>query len=72
MDTLGKLHGGLDVMVEKPLCTTVKEAEEIRKLADKYGINVLVNYETTWYASNAYVKQSIDNDMLGKVFKIEV
>lgn len=62
----------IDVMVEKPLCTTMKEAEEIRKLADKYGINVLVNYETTWYASNAYVKQCVDNDMLGKLFKIEV
>lgn len=62
----------IDVMVEKPLCTSVKEAEEIEKLARKYGIRVLVNYETTWYASNEYVKKSVDGGMLGKVFKIEV
>lgn len=63
---------GIHVMVEKPLCTTAKEAEEIRKLSEKYGIKVLVNYETSWYASNTYVKNSIDSGRYGKIFRIDV
>jgi predicted dehydrogenase len=43
---------GVSVMVEKPLATTVKQAERIVALAKQYRIQVLTNYETTWYASN--------------------
>ena len=43
---------GISVMVEKPLATTVKQADRIASLADQYHIRVLTNYETTWYASN--------------------
>lgn len=63
---------GIHVMVEKPLATTVKQAEEIAKLARKYGIQVLVNYETTWYASNTYVKKAVDEGRYGKINRIEV
>lgn len=63
---------GIHVMVEKPLCTTVKEAEVIRALAAKHNIKVLVNYETSWYASNTYVKNSIDSGRYGEIFRIDV
>lgn len=63
---------GIDVMVEKPLATTVKQAEEMAALARRYGTKVLTNYETTWYASNAYVKRSVDEGRYGKIFRIEV
>ncbi len=43
---------GISVMVEKPLSTTVKQAERMKALADQYKIHLLTNYETTWYASN--------------------
>lgn len=46
---------GISVMVEKPLTTTVEQAERIVALANQYHINVLTNYETTWYASNQQV-----------------
>ncbi|MEJ0106942.1 MAG: Gfo/Idh/MocA family oxidoreductase [Bacteroidota bacterium] len=39
---------GISVMVEKPLATTVKQAERIAALAKQYHIQVLTNYETTW------------------------
>lgn len=43
-----KIH----VMVEKPLAVSLKHARRMEALANKYGIQLLTNYETTWYASN--------------------
>ncbi len=63
---------GIHVMVEKPLGATLKDAEKIAKMARKHGILLLTNYETTWYASNAYVKQQVEEGRLGKLFRIDV
>lgn len=62
----------IDVMVEKPLATTYKDARRIAELAKRYGINVLTNYETSWYNTNTYAKQLVDNNRIGKVFRINV
>jgi len=43
---------GVHVMMEKPLAVTMEHARAIEKAATKGRIHVLVNYETTWYASN--------------------
>lgn len=40
------------VMMEKPLAVSLAHAERIRKAAASSGIPVIVNYETTWYASH--------------------
>ena len=63
---------GIHVMVEKPLATTLKDANRMAALARKYGILLLTNYETTWYASNRYVKQEVDAGTIGPIFRIEV
>ncbi|MDB5018983.1 MAG: oxidoreductase [Pedobacter sp.] len=62
---------GISVMVEKPLATTVKQAERMALLARKYKIHLLTNYETTWYASNqeAYVKIKTNKE-IGKIRKM--
>jgi predicted dehydrogenase len=46
---------GISVMVEKPLSITVKQAERMVSLASQYHIQLLTNYETTWYASNQHL-----------------
>lgn len=43
---------GVHVMVEKPLATTLKDAERMAALARQHQIHLLTNYETTWYPSN--------------------
>jgi predicted dehydrogenase len=53
---------GISVMVEKPLATTVKDAERIAALAGQYHIRVLTNYETTWYDSNQQIYEMVNND----------
>ncbi len=63
---------GISVMVEKPLATTVKQAERIKALADQYHIQVLTNFETTWYASYQQVKEMVDTDYIGGIHKMVV
>jgi predicted dehydrogenase len=48
---------GVNVMMEKPLAANMKQAKAIEAAAKKSGIQVIVNYETTWYPGNqaAYV-----------------
>lgn len=63
-----KIH----VMVEKPLATTIKDAREIASLAQKHGIKVLTNYETSWYSSNQHVYQLAEEGKLGEIRKVMV
>ena len=43
---------GIHVMVEKPLATTLKDAQKMADLAKTNNIFLLTNYETTWYSSH--------------------
>ena len=63
---------GIHVMVEKPLATTIKDARKMAALARKHGILLLTNFETTWYASNHFVKKIADSGTLGPLYRIEV
>lgn len=63
---------GIHVMVEKPLATTVADAEEIDALARKHDIHVLTNFETSWYASNQQIKTLVDEGRLGEIRKVLV
>jgi glucose-fructose oxidoreductase len=63
---------GVNSMVEKPLSTTLEDALAIREAARKYHVHVLVNYETTWYASNREVYNEVAKGQLGDVRRIVV
>jgi predicted dehydrogenase len=63
---------GVSVMVEKPLATTVEDALAIRRAAEQHHIQVLVNYETTWYASNNEALREAHDGRLGNVWKVVV
>ena len=58
------------VMVEKPLATTVKDAEEIAALARRYQVPVLTNYETSWYASNQEIYRLLEEKKIGGIRKM--
>ena len=62
----------LTVMVEKPLTMSLADALAIRETARKSGIQVLVNYETTWYSSNKAVYDEIEQGKLGDLRKVVV
>lgn len=63
---------GIHVMVEKPLATTYKQALRMQELAGKYGIKIMTNYETTWYASNHHLKNLVERGQFGDVMRIDV
>jgi predicted dehydrogenase len=56
---------GVDVMVEKPLATSLAAALQIRRTAEMHHIVVLVNYETAWYASNQAAYDQLLQGKLG-------
>jgi predicted dehydrogenase len=62
----------IHVMVEKPLATTLADAREIQALALKHNIQVLTNFETSWYASNQHLKELLDQGRLGEIRKVKV
>jgi predicted dehydrogenase len=43
----------IHVMMEKPLAVNMADARAIARAAHEGGIQVIVNYETTWYPSHA-------------------
>ena len=63
---------GIDVMVEKPLATTYKDALKIKKLSEKYGIKVLTNYETTWYSSNWHAYDLVQDGAVGDLVRMNI
>jgi predicted dehydrogenase len=63
---------GIHVMVEKPLAFSMKDAARMKSLADQYHVQLLVNYETTWYASNQSVYSRVRNNEIGAVKKMVV
>ena len=63
---------GLSVMVEKPLTMSLEDALAIRRAAREHHIEVLVNYETTWYASNRAAYDEVAKGALGDVRRIVV
>ena len=63
---------GVSVMVEKPLTISVEDALAIRRVAREHHIHVLVNYETTWYASNRAAYDEVENGHLGEIRRVVV
>ncbi len=63
---------GVSSMVEKPLASTLEDAVAIRAIARKQHVQVLVNYETTWYASNREVFVEAGQGKLGEIRKVVV
>jgi predicted dehydrogenase len=62
----------INSMVEKPLSTTMEDALAIRRAAREHHVQVLVNYETTWYSSNADAISEAQSGKLGEVRKVVV
>ena len=62
----------LTVMVEKPLTMSLGDALAIRETARKANIQVLVNYETTWYSSNLAAHNAIEQGKLGDLRKVVI
>lgn len=64
---------GIHVMVEKPLATTIAQAEKMKALAIKHKIHLLTNYETSWYPTTQKTYTLVnDSAYVGKLRKVVV
>ena len=61
----------LDLMLEKPLAINMRDARAIQAAARSGGIQVMVDYETTWYLANqAAYKLVTQEHAIGELRKI--
>jgi predicted dehydrogenase len=58
---------GVSVMMEKPLAVSLAHARRMVEAASRGRIQVLVNYETTWYPSNRSLERLVREGALGAV-----
>ena len=61
---------GIHIMVEKPLSVNYDIAKEMAFLAKKNNINLLVNYETSWYESTYHSKTLVNKGKIGSLRKL--
>ena len=63
---------GIPVMMEKPLAVSVEDSRAIERAAHDAKIQVLVNYETTWYRSNQAAYDLTHENTIGEIRRIVV
>ncbi len=63
---------GVSSMVEKPLTISLDDALAIRTIAREHHVQVLVNYETTWYRSNRAAYEELVNGHIGPIRRVVV
>jgi len=63
---------GVHVMMEKPLAVSFDDAVAMENAAHEGKIQVLVNYETSWYRSNHAAYDLVHEGALGDVRKVVV
>jgi predicted dehydrogenase len=62
----------IHVMMEKPLAVNMEHARAMESAAKKGGIQVIVNYETTWYPGNQAAYDVVHEHEIGDLRKIVV
>src|SRR5229473_5248332 len=62
----------IPVMMEKPLAVSLADAQAIERAAREGKIQVLVNYETSWYPSNHSAYELVHAGAIGDVRKVVV
>ncbi len=63
---------GIHVMVEKPLAVSLDHARQMEALAKQHDIQLLTNYETTWYATNHRAHAMVKENKIGTLRKVVV
>jgi len=60
------LEAGKNVIVEKPLTTNLREAEEITEKAKAMGVKFMTDFQLRWNMPFMLAKQSIESGKIGK------
>ncbi len=60
----------INVIFEKPLAASYKDALKIQEIANKAGIRVMCNYQMAWWPANYTAKKVADSGALGQVYRL--
>jgi predicted dehydrogenase len=60
------------VLMEKPLAVSYRDALAMKRAAQAGKVHVLVDYETSWYASNKAAHDLLQQGALGEIRKLNV
>jgi predicted dehydrogenase len=63
---------GIHVMVEKPLAVSLDHARKMAALASRHQIQLLTNYETSWYPTNHEAYRLLQSGKIGSMRKLVV
>jgi predicted dehydrogenase len=61
------LESGKHVLLEKPMTSTSREAEELIELAERKGLSLMVDHTFLYTGAVQKIKQLIDADTIGKI-----
>jgi predicted dehydrogenase len=68
---IAAMAGGLDVLVEKPISRTYKEAQDMVDAAQKYKRRLMVGMNNRFRPDTMILKTFIENGELGKIYYIK-
>ena len=63
---LAALKAGKNVFLEKPIATTLKEAEELIDVSIKNNVKFTIGYSQRFNSKYAYVKKSLNENLIGE------
>lgn len=64
------MEQGKDVIVEKPMATNLKDADEMLKSAEKTGRKLIQCYPCRYHPTTQQIKQLIDKGAVGEIYAI--
>ena len=64
------MQSGADVLVEKPIASTVDEGERLIKLAENLGRRLMVGHIVRFNPAIRTLKEKLENNELGRIFQI--
>lgn len=65
------IENKIDLLIEKPLTNSYKDACELLNLSNKYKTKVLVGHTFLYNSSISWLKNKIDKNFFGKVYYLE-
>lgn len=65
------MEEGFNISCEKPLCFTVEEAEDLKRIAEKNGILFCVTYTYTGYNMVKQAREMVENGVIGKLIDVK-
>jgi predicted dehydrogenase len=61
---------GIHVMVEKPMAATLDQAVRMKKVSDKFGIKLMVNFPTTWSSTIRLAGKLAKEGAIGNIYEL--